>query len=42
MTEAIDVDDMCELHLVKRNAYKAVDEALKKSKSDEVFLKDEM
>ena len=42
MTDALDVDDMRELRLIKRNAYKAVDEALRKSKSDKVFSEKEI
>ena len=42
MTEATDGNDMRELRLMKRNAYKAVDEALKRSKSDELFSVNEM
>ena len=37
MTDARDVDVMRELRLKKRNAYKAIDEALKKTKSDEDY-----
>ena len=42
MIEATDGNEMRELHLIERNAYKAVDEGLKRSKSDELISVNEM